>query len=223
MAPGSRPPSVPPGENGRFCPKVRNLAGAPCPGVAFCPKVIDNAGMSQGKLTKVLLFAAVALGVASGCDKPPPSKGTSPDPSTPPPKVGAREGAGCRASDDCDKGLACANDKTCQTLKTIDCRSREDVCVEDGRCLGKDNKCVPASDADCKKSKRCETDGRCTAKDDKCVAATDADCKVLCDKVGRCTLADGSCIAASAADCKNSEACVRAKRCRAVAGRCIGK
>lgn len=191
--------------------------------VAFCSKVIDNVGMSPGKLTQILFFAAVALGVASGCDKPPPSQGTSPDMSTPPRKVGAHEGASCRASDDCDKGLACADDKTCQTLKTIDCRSRQDVCLEDGRCVGRNDKCVPASDADCKKSRRCESDGRCTAKDDKCTAVSGADCKTLCDKVGRCTISDGTCIAASAADCAKSEACVKSKRCRAVKGRCIGQ
>ncbi len=179
--------------------------------------------MSQGKSIQFLFLAAVALGAMGGCNKPRPSRGTSPDPSTEPSKPKAREGAACRLSDECDKGLACADDKTCQTLNTLEGRSRADTCGEDGRCVGRDNKCVPASDADCKKSRRCETDGRCTAKDDKCVAATEADCKVLCQKVGRCTLADGSCIAASAADCKDSEACVRAKRCRAVAGRCIGK
>jgi hypothetical protein len=169
------------------------------------------------------LFVVALLCAAIGCEGTPSP--TKPIPSeAPAPKRGhTSEGGGCRVADDCAPGLVCADDKTCQSLKTVECRSRQDVCGEDGRCLGKDNKCVPASAEACKKSHRCESDGRCTIKDDKCAAVTSEDCATLCKTMGRCKVQDDICVASSTNDCLRSEACKQAKRCRALAGRCIGK
>ncbi len=155
-----------------------------------------------------------------GCDEQKPKQ--EPVVEAPPrPTVG--EGGACKSSEDCGKGLACAPDNTCQSPKTIDCRGRAQACKEDGRCYGRDNKCVPRSTEDCKKSTRCETDGHCTAKDDACVADSEQDCKALCDMYGRCTLKDGDCIAEKDSDCRKSSACQTAKRCNAYKGRCVGR
>ncbi|MFC1642818.1 hypothetical protein ACFL5O_09065 [Myxococcota bacterium] len=190
--------------------------------VAFRRKVVDNAAMSHGTLMGILLLAVAGV-TLGGCDKKKKEPiGAASDSATPKPP-GVQEGGGCTKHEDCDEGLRCADDKTCQTPKTIDCRGRADTCGDDGRCLGKNGKCVPASDEACKKSRRCETDGRCTSKDDKCMAASPADCAKLCEATGRCTVQDGSCIAASHKDCRDSVACKTAKRCRALAGRCVGR
>ena len=168
------------------------------------------------------LFVAALLCAAIGCDdKPAPTQPVTSD--SPLPKRGnTNETGGCRVTDDCAPGLACAEDKTCQSLKTIECRSRQDVCGEEGRCLGKGNKCVPASADACKKSRRCESDGRCSIKDDKCAAVTRDDCATLCKQMGRCSIEDGTCVASSTKDCVQSEACKQSKRCRAYSGRCVG-
>ena len=178
--------------------------------------------MSSGTSTTSLYFVAALLCVAIGCEsKPAPTKPIATE--APVPKRGnTGEGGGCRVNDDCITGLVCADDKTCQSPKTIECRSRQDACGEEGRCLGKGGKCVPASAEACKKSRRCETDGRCTLKDDKC-AASGEDCTTLCKSAGRCTIDDGSCVAGSSKDCLQSDACKQAKRCRAIAGRCAGR
>jgi len=179
--------------------------------------------MTLGKPTRIPLLAALVLAVVTACDKPAPNKGATQEPSAAPKKIGAKEGSGCRVTADCDQGLVCADDKTCQSQKTIDCRGRQDACLEEGRCLGRDNKCVPATPEDCKKSRRCETDGRCSMKDDKCLAAGAEDCSTLCQKFGRCMVQDGTCIATTDAECRKSEICSTAKRCRAAAGRCVGR
>lgn len=179
--------------------------------------------MSSGTTTTSLFFVVALLCAATGCDShPKPAKPIASE--TPLPKRGnTAEGGGCRVNDDCATGLVCADDKTCQSPKTVECRGRQDVCGEEGRCLGKGGKCVPASNDACKHSRRCETDGRCSLKDDKCAAATAEDCSTLCKTMGRCTIEDGTCIAGSNKDCQQSEACKQAKRCRAFAGRCAGR
>jgi hypothetical protein len=190
--------------------------------MVFPGELAESSAMRSGTSTLVTLFVAALLSAAIGCDdKPAPTKPVASE--APPPKRGRTiEGGACRVTDDCAQGLSCADDKTCQSLKTIECRSRKDVCGEEGRCLGKDNKCVPASADACKKSPRCETDGRCSIKDDKCAAASTEDCAALCKSVGRCKIEDGTCVAGSVKDCLQSEACKQAKRCRAYSGRCVG-
>lgn len=179
--------------------------------------------MTPGKQRIILPLTALVLVGSSSCNRPAPSKEVTPEASATQKKAGALEGGACRASGDCAQGLQCAEDKTCQTPKTIDCRGRKDVCEEEGRCRGKGGRCVPASADDCRKSQRCETDGRCSLQDDKCLAVSANDCSTLCQKFGRCTAQEGICVATSDAECKKSEVCTTAKRCRAAAGRCIGK
>jgi hypothetical protein len=179
--------------------------------------------MSSGIPTTKPLFIVALLCSAIGCESKPAPTNPVPTEAPTPKRGNAREGGGCRVADDCAPGLACADDKTCQSLKTIECRGRKDVCGEEGRCLGKDNKCVPASAEACKKSPRCESDGRCSIKDDKCAAVSTSDCATLCKMMGRCTVQDDICVASSTNDCLKSEACKQSKRCRAFSGRCIGK
>jgi len=180
--------------------------------------------MRPGTTITMLLLAVAPLGAAVSCkSRPAPAGGTSPEASAESTRGTTAEGGACRSGDDCATGLLCADDKTCQTPKTIDCRGRQDACLEEGRCLGRNDRCVPASSEACKKSRRCETDGRCTLKEDKCVAASPEDCKTLCANLGRCSIEDGTCVAATSKDCEDSEACKQAKRCRAYNGRCIGR
>jgi hypothetical protein len=191
--------------------------------VAFLRDFVENGWMSSRKSTMSPLLAVALLCVAIGCESKPNATKSVPTEAPAPKRGNMNEGGGCRVTDDCAVGLACADDKTCQSLKTIECRAREDVCGEEGRCLGKNGKCVPASADACKHSRRCETDGRCTLKDDKCAAVSPDDCATLCKAMGRCTIEDGTCIAGSSKDCQQSEACKQSKRCRAYAGRCAGR
>ena len=175
-------------------------------------------------------FAIVFLGVvalpllstAAACDTK--SKSATPVASVeapPPPKPGAPLGASCSANEDCAKGTGCADDKTCQSFKTIECRGRELTCKAEGRCTGSDKGgCVAASSAECKKARVCEEEGRCNAQDGKCVA-TASDCKSFCPLDGRCSVVDGKCAAASHADCRQSETCKQQKRCIAKRGVCV--
>ena len=137
-------------------------------------------------------------------------------------KKKAKEGEACRGQEDCEFGTSCADDKTCQTPKTIDCRGREQTCKIEGRCYGKNNRCV-ATDADCKKCDWCKKRGRCSARDGRCVAATDADCQGVCAKFGRCVAKDDGCIAVDDEACEASEWCQGYRFCKAEEGRCNRK
>lgn len=163
----------------------------------------------------------VGSGGVVACEqpKPPPAAEASAAPAKP--KV--KEGGACQTSSDCDAGLACAEDRTCQTRLTIDCRGRVEVCGTEGRCTGQNGRCVAASNADCKASSRCKNEGRCSAKEGKCSAETREDCRELCAALGRCTPVNGGCDAASDDECKASKACATSKKCRSRGGRCTDK
>jgi hypothetical protein len=143
--------------------------------------------------------------------------------STAPAKPKLPLGGKCAENSDCDTGLGCAKDGTCQTFKTIECRGRDQACAFEGRCSGSDKGCVAATRDDCKKSKVCENDGRCTPDEGKCVAKTSEDCQKLCKAEGRCSVEDGKCRATSNDDCKQSEACQQFDQCRARDGLCVKK
>jgi hypothetical protein len=174
------------------------------------------------------IYGAVGCALVTlsfGCEsKPSPtaaSAASEPEPA-PERKPGAAAGANCSANQDCGQGLGCAEDKTCQPFKTIECRGREDACKREGRCTGSDKGgCVASSDAECKKATVCEADGRCTAKDGKCVATGPESCKTFCPLDGRCSVVDDKCAAASHADCRQSETCKQQKRCIAKKGMCV--
>jgi hypothetical protein len=165
--------------------------------------------------------ALVAL-AAIGCEETKPPEAAA-DPEPPPQKPKTALGGKCASNEDCDDGLGCAKDSTCQTYKTIECRGREDACEREGRCSGSDRGCVATTAADCKQSKLCKNDGRCTPKDGSCVVASAEDCAALCKQDGRCTVEADKCVAASADDCKQSEVCKQYDRCHVKNGICIEK
>jgi hypothetical protein len=135
----------------------------------------------------------------------------------------AAEGDACAKSSDCVPGLSCAKDETCQTPKTIECRGRQQACQTEGRCKGRDGRCVADSADTCKQAQICQHDGRCTPKEGKCQAVSKEDCAAVCKEHGRCTPEEGKCIAASADECKQSRACEVYDRCKLVDGRCTEK
>jgi hypothetical protein len=161
------------------------------------------------------------LALSAGCDKPKP-KGTSQEAETAKPqKPKVLMGEVCAGNDDCASGLGCDKDKKCQTFKTIECRSREDSCKGEGRCTGKENRCIAATNEECKQSDRCAQDGLCAVKDERCAAVTADDCKDVCTKSGRCSVQDGKCVAATNDDCKKSDVCASMKKCLAKEGHCV--
>ena len=171
--------------------------------------------MSRNPAWLVMILAA-SFGTA--CEEEKPKQ----DPEAEQPrKPRAEQGQPCQSNEDCADGLGCSKDKKCETYKTIDCQSREQTCKGEGRCTGRDNRCVAGSNEDCQKSTKCKTDGECSEQDGRCVAATTQDCEKLCQVHGRCTVEDGNCVAASNDDCKESAACKTADRCVAKLGRCI--
>ena len=135
-------------------------------------------------------------------------------------KPRAKEGEACTKNEDCDDRLGCAPDKTCQSYKTIECRSRDQACKREGRCKGSDQGCVAGSDEDCKRSEQCEDSGYCSAQQGKCVAAKAADCSAVCSKQGRCTIEEGECVPGSNDDCKQSEICKTQQKCVLRRGLC---
>ena len=156
--------------------------------------------------------------VAAGCDN---KKGEGDTSASAEAKPKVPLGGTCQANPDCVSGHGCADDKTCQTYKTIECRGRGDTCKREGLCTGDGKRCVAASDADCKAAKICEKEARCTAKNGSCVIGSAEDCKPLCARLGRCTFQDNRCLADSDDDCKESEACKKYKKCKARAGTCF--
>ena len=165
----------------------------------------------------VLLSAALACESKSKTAAPPQASVEAPKPA----KQGAPLGGTCSANEECAAGLGCADDKSCQSFKTIDCRGRELTCKAEGRCTGSDKGCIAASSAECQKARVCQEEGRCNAQDGKCVATSAADCKGFCQLDGRCSVVDGKCAAASHADCRQSETCKQQKRCIAKRGVCV--
>jgi hypothetical protein len=167
-------------------------------------------------LAALVLFATALTGCEEKKQTPPPvAEAPAPRPRLP-------LGSTCASNQDCGDGLGCAEDKTCQSFKTIECRAREDACKGEGRCTGSDQQgCVAGSNADCQKAKVCQDDGRCTAQEGKCAATSPEDCKNLCTMDGRCSLREGKCAAASNTDCKDSEACKQYDRCIAKKGACV--
>jgi hypothetical protein len=168
----------------------------------------------------LLVLIAVAACALPGCED---KKRQSAEEDAGPQKPKGKEGDKCNSQEDCEFGFSCAkDDKTCQTPQTIDCRSRERVCLWEGRCYAAERGgCMAKSDADCKKAKICEGEGRCSARDGRCVAATREDCQQLCARMGKCTPKDGRCIAASDEDCELSRRCEIYDQCKAKDGQCI--
>jgi hypothetical protein len=166
----------------------------------------------------ICLASLSFLLVSTGCDNKKASGDTSGSAEAKP-KVAL--GGACKANQDCVSGHGCADDKTCQTYKTIECRGRGDTCKREGLCTGEGKRCMAADDADCKGSKVCAQEARCTAKIGSCVIGSAEDCKALCTQFGRCTFKDNKCVAGSDDDCKASEACTKYGKCTASAGNCF--
>ena len=178
--------------------------------------------MKPGVRVWCLAIAVLAAGAAcNDKDKKAAAAAATPPPAPPPPKPKAPAGASCASNEDCGDGMGCSPDKTCQSYKTIECRSRDSSCKHEGRCTGSDRGCIASTNAECAAAEVCGQDGRCTAQDGKCAAVSAEDCKSLCQVQGRCSIQEGKCVAASAKDCKDSEACKMYKKCIAKKGACV--
>jgi len=171
------------------------------------------------RLGVLLAVSAIALAACSKEEKAAAREAASAEPV----RGAAAEGEVCVKTSDCVPGLSCAKDQKCQTPKTIECMARQLACQTEGRCKGKDGRCVADSAETCKASQICKNEGRCTPKDDKCQAVSKEDCTEICKEHGRCTPEEGKCIAASVDECKQSRACEVYDRCRLVDGRCTTK
>ncbi|MBW2453293.1 MAG: hypothetical protein JRI68_02230 [Deltaproteobacteria bacterium] len=159
-----------------------------------------------------LASLAAMLVVFSGCDD---KKGAGDTASSAAAKPKAPLDGKCQKNEDCVSGHGCADNKTCQTYKTIECRGRGDACKREGMCTGDGKRCVAGTDADCKASKICDKEARCTAKNGLCIIGGAEDCKPLCAKFGRCTFLDNKCVADKDDDCAESEACKKYSKCKA--------
>jgi hypothetical protein len=184
-----------------------------------------NRGTARAKSCKLTLwvFGAVLLTASAACEEKAKPATAEPAPAPPPAKPKAPLGSSCQSNDDCGEGLGCAEDKTCQSYKTIECRGRDAACKREGRCSGSERGCTAASNADCQQAEVCAQEGRCTAQEGRCVAATTEDCKKVCELQGHCTVQDGKCLAASNADCKQSDECKSYDKCIAKKGICVKK
>lgn len=179
-------------------------------------------GIRRAYGLKALGLCALLGIVSAGCDDGKKAQASISAVETEPldKKPRAKEGEACSTNEDCDDRLGCAPDKTCQSYKTIECRSRDQTCKREGRCKGTDQGCIAGSDEDCKKSERCEESGYCSAEQGKCVAAKESDCSSVCTKQGRCTIENGECIPGSNDDCKQSEICKTQQKCVLRRGLC---
>jgi hypothetical protein len=78
----------------------------------------------------------------------------------------------------------------------------------------------------CLQSHGCKHEGKCSGRDGKCVAASDADCEMhegVCARSGRCAARKGACVAATDQDCVSSYACRQHGECTAKEGECVAK
>lgn len=179
----------------------------------------------RAMVMRISKFSRVSLGLVLcllACEEEQKAQ-PAPVASAVPEKPRTPQGGPCETNSDCADRLGCAQDKTCQTYKTIECRGRGNACTREGRCTGQDNRCVAGSNADCKSSEFCEKDGRCTAQEGSCVVASAADCSTVCKKFGRCALEDGKCVAGSIKDCREADVCRGAKSCKLMKGGCIAE
>jgi hypothetical protein len=196
----------------------RPIDGAP---LVSSARLLDNARTMAGikQLGILLAISAIALSACSKKEKAAAREAASVEPT----QGTATEGEVCIKSSDCVQGLSCAKDETCQTPKTIECMGRQLACQVEGRCKGKDGRCVADSEETCKQAEICRNDGRCTPKDGKCQAVSKEDCAEVCKEHGRCAPEEGKCVALTTDDCKQSRACEVYDRCKLVDGRCTAK
>jgi len=105
-----------------------------------------------------------------------------------------------------------------------DCPALAD-CRDEGRCTAEQDRCVAASDADCRqRSEVCARTGKCTATGGTCIATTDEDCKASswCAVYGGCHAQQGRCLALSDADCQSSSGCKQYGWCTVnMQGECV--
>ena len=124
------------------------------------------------------------------------------------------------------KGGFCADEQGkcgdgCGHGKWVDTPSckKSDVCDDLGLCTFKHDRCVAASDLDCKTGKGgkppCTNSALCHAVNSECVPASDAECKAHehCAGKGDCSVKAFGCGPGSDADCLASSVCKSQGRC----------
>jgi len=126
----------------------------------------------------------------------------------------ATSDADCAATTACRSEGACsAGDGACVAASQADCAKSElckdlkggEFCdLDKQRCqrVTDLSRFVPASEADCRRSKGCETSGLCGFRGGRCIATIDADCRksTFCQTFGQCRKKADKCVALSKQD-----------------------
>ena len=165
-----------------------------------------------------MLFVSCMLGVSISMGCTPKSK----------------PGESCAKTADCESQLKCIKLVCIDIEKEKEranqrCRESQQGCKVWGRCTAVEfeaidgaDKCIAATDSDCRQSTRCRKLGSCTIKNGKCIVGSNSDCSQSenCKKDGLCTARNGNCAHGSDADCRKYSYCKMTGRCRFFNGQC---
>lgn len=110
------------------------------------------------------------------------------------------------------RALAGAGERACALDDAEGCGF---VCRAYGACTVAGDRCVAATDADCRQSLVCALEGRCTVFGGRCIASSEAECRASeqCRIGGRCSWVGEVCLAVTAADCARSQGCRLFRNC----------